>query len=557
VKSCTYKGRPLFGVRQMGYTLLLLFTAQAQPDSPDRTASVQGVVTNSASGEGLRKAYLRLASIDRGSAYPVTTNDQGAFAIGNVAPGNYRLNVECTGFLDAQYGMEFRLSAGDKLTGIEIKLVPQAVLSGRVLDQDGDPWPHAGVSLYHSVWEKGRRKLDFANASEVDDRGEFRISGLAPGRYYVLAIPDPDWEKQHHLGLNDQPAIRQQLTWYPSSLELESSAPVTLTAGHQLVGLDIRLRRSAGSNLRIRGKLTGIQNIPVASGDQGRFFGPVILARSASAPTELRREYSGGIRADGSFEIAGVSPGAYDLWIKQGFPRFILLGHSRVQVDERDVENISIDVHPPQTLHVAVRIDGDDAAKPPHIYFDNGQFPGMDLSADPKEDGGFEVDDIGLGQYRVYVGEQDRKRFYLKTVRYGNAESSDGTFTLSSSGVPLKVVFSTRGARLSGTVNGRAARPQVILIPDTPDAALREYETLAAVFDQTGVFTIESIPPGSYKLYAFENVPDGIWLDPDFLKEVESAGVAFVAAEGDAKTIQAPLLGKAETDRVLAKLGID
>src|SRR5579862_1440815 len=75
VNSCTYKRGLLQGMRQMGYTLLLLFTAQAQPDSPARTASVRGVVTNSASGEGLRKAYLRLASIGEGSAYPVTTND--------------------------------------------------------------------------------------------------------------------------------------------------------------------------------------------------------------------------------------------------------------------------------------------------------------------------------------------------------------------------------------------------------------------------------------------------------------------------------------------------
>ena len=65
MNSCTYKGRPVRGLRQMGYTLLLFFTAQAQPDSPDRMASVRGMVTNAATGEGLRKAYLRLASIGR------------------------------------------------------------------------------------------------------------------------------------------------------------------------------------------------------------------------------------------------------------------------------------------------------------------------------------------------------------------------------------------------------------------------------------------------------------------------------------------------------------
>ena len=73
-----------------------------------------------------------------------------------------------------------------------------------------------------------------------------------------------------------------------------------------------------------------------------------------------------------------------------------------------------------------------------------------------------------------------------------------------------------------------------------------EQETRAAVFDQTGAFSIESIRPGSYKVYAFDTVPEGIWLDPDFLKEVESSGMAFDFAEGEGKTIQIPVLGKAE-----------
>ena len=161
-----------------------------------------------------------------------------------------------------------------------------------------------------------------------------------------------------------------------------------------------------------------------------------------------------------------------------------------------------------------------------------------------------------MGLYRVFVEDSARKLIYLKTLRYGNAESSDGTFALDSYGVPLELVFSTHGARLSGTVTGKAEMPRVILIPDTTDAGSPSYATRAAVFDQNGVFTIESIAPGSYKLYAFENVPEGIWLDPDFLKEVESSGTAVEFAEGDAKTIQAPLLRKADTDRVLAKLGV-
>ncbi len=88
--------------------------------------------------------------------------------------------------------------AGDGLTGIEIKLAPQAVLSGRVLDQDGDLWPHANIVASFGVEQGAQANIesaDFAGASEVDDRGEFRVAGLAPGRYYVQAEPDAMWEQ--------------------------------------------------------------------------------------------------------------------------------------------------------------------------------------------------------------------------------------------------------------------------------------------------------------------------------------------------------------------------
>jgi hypothetical protein len=541
--------------------LLLFLTAvtigNAQPTSD--TASVHGTVTNSATGEGLRKAYVRLAPVaGKGAGYAAVTNDQGSFEIEKIAPGSYRLSAECIGFLDAENaGMELRLSAADSLTAIEIKLVPQAVLSGRVLDEDGDPWPHVYLVLYHSVWSKGHRHVepaDFNGSPEVDDRGEFRFAGLASGRYYVLALPDEMWEQQHHPDVNGEPAIRQQSTWFPSAPDVESAAPITVAAGQRFIGVEIRLRRGVDSKLRITGKMTGLQDIPAPGGDL-RWTERGIYARRVSTVT-LGNGSSGKIQPDGSFEISGVSSGTYDVRVRQGFPA-IVLGQAKVQVDDRDVENVAVELHPPQTLHVTVRVD-DGATKPPRdvVYLEYVE-PFIEPFVEDKGDGSLEGQNLGLGLYQVFVKDSARKQVYLKTLRYGNAESNDGTFTLSSYGVPLELTLSTHGAKLSGTVTGKAEMPKVILIPDTMDTARREFLTRAAVFDQNGVFTIGAIAPGSYKLYAFESVPDDIWLDPEFLKEVESSGVPFEAAEGDAKTIQVTLLSKAETDRVLAKLGIE
>ena len=563
MKSSTFKRRLMLG----GYTLLLFFTVQAQP-AP--SASVHGTVTNAATGSGLLKAYLSLMPVAGGrdkATYAVVTDDQGAFAIENVAPGNYHLDAECAGFLDANYGgaqsdetsVELRLSAGDKLTGIDLKMTPQAVLSGRVLDQDGDPWPHVYISVFHSVWKKGRRQIEPASYSgppEADDRGEFRLTGFAPGRYYVLATPESEWEKLHHPDVNHQPAVVEQATWYPSAPDVESAAPIVVTAGQQLNGLDIRVRLDArsSSNLRIVGKVTGLQDIPASPNSV--FGGRGIWASRASTAVGEDKRYHGTIQPDGSFAIVGVPSGTYDIWIAQDIPS-TPLGRAIVEVGAHDVEDVSIALHAPQTLQGLVRIEGSEGAAPPRVSIDLEAIDlfSLDRFAIPKDAGGFEFPGLGLGSYRVSVNNSARRQMYLKSIRYGNAESADGTFTLASYGVPLEVVFSTKGARLSGTVTGKASMPQVILIPD--DTARREHETLAAVFDQNGVFSIESIPPGSYKLYAFENLPEGIWLDPDFLKEIDSTGAAIKVAEGDVQTIQIPLLTKTETDRVLAKLGVE
>jgi hypothetical protein len=555
VKACTYK-EPL---RRSGYTLLLFFTA-ANAAAP--VAAVHGTVTNGVSGEGLRKSYASLTPVigSTGSSYNAVTNDHGTFALEDVAPGNYNLQAECTGFLDGRYTAQLHVSGNENLTGIEIKMTPQAVLSGRVVDQDGDPWPHAGLSILHTVWRKGRKHVEDADASDdlqVNDQGEFRIAGLAPGHYYVLAEPDSNWEQQHHPNVNGQPAIRQQPTWYPSSPDIESSMPITLSAGQQYRGLEIRLRRGAGSNLHISGKVSGIADIPVPPGD------PRVAQRriwaSRVSTVDVGDNFSGIPGPDGSFQLFGLSSGTYDVWFSQGWPRSTPLGRTTVQVDDRDVENLSIELHPPQTLRVIVRVDGSETAQPPRtpIYLAPVDHPGLDPYATTKADGSLDFADLGLGRYRVGVQDSFPGKVYLKLLRYGSVDSYDGTFALTSYGVPLEAVFSARGARLAGTILGKAAAPRVVLIPNTPDPTRREFETRTAVFDQNGVFTIEAIPPGSYKLCAFENVPEDIWLAPEFLKEIESSGVPIEATEGAASTIQLPLIGKKDTEPILAKLGID
>jgi hypothetical protein len=77
------------------------------------------------------------------------------------------------------------------------------------------------------------------------------------------------------------------------------------------------------------------------------------------------------------------------------------------------------------------------------------------------------------------------------------------------------------------------------------------------VRDQNGVFTIGNIRPGAYRLLAFENVPDGAWVDAEFWKEIRSKGLQVELSEGDYKSAEVPLVLRAEIAPLLTRLGIE
>ena len=475
-----------------------------------------------------------------------------------MTPDSYRLVAERQGYLDGRYGgleagVELRLSAGESLTDLDISLTRQAVISGRVLDEDGDLWFHAVASIYRSVWKKGKRELEGFNSQDADDQGSFRIAQLPPGRYYVVAIPDASWENRNHAAS----ALRNLPTWYPSSPDAQTGTAIILNAGEERNGIDIRLRR--GAFFRIRGKLTGLNQLP-SSNDPEQFSRPRLTAVRVSDQLDNSTSYSGSLRPDGAFEFRAVPGGAYEIQVARGFMSAVVLGRTTVRVDDQDVENVSIDLAPPHPLRGTVQIESNDVFDPTglSIWLDSGDGEGFRPVA-IREDGGFDFPQVGRGIYRVHLSGTSSAQVYLKRIQYGRTESLDRTFSAATD-EPLTLILSTRGARITGTVRnvdeGRP-RPKVVLIPDTDNTAQREYGTRVAAFDQYGTFALDSIAPGGYHLYAFENMPEGSWEDMDLLREISDKGLALRFEEGDAERVEVPLIRHSDLATLLARLGID
>src|SRR5439155_8225566 len=87
-------------------------------------------------------------------------------------------------------GIPFDLAPGQKLAGIQLSIAPTGSISGHIYDRDGEPLGKAQVQALRIVYRDGRKALAIVQSAQTDDRGEYRLFWLAPGRYYVNAKPD-------------------------------------------------------------------------------------------------------------------------------------------------------------------------------------------------------------------------------------------------------------------------------------------------------------------------------------------------------------------------------
>jgi len=159
-----------------------------------KMGSIEGRVVNSATGEGIRRAEVVMrgsAGARRGvpaeqTTRAVSTDAEGKFKFDGVEAGNYFLIVQKQGFVAerrAGYaGRGIRVTPGQDVGGLEYMLQPQAVITGRVVDDEGEPVEGTAVIVMQRRFMNGKRRWMQSNGGSTNDLGEFRIFNLPPGR---------------------------------------------------------------------------------------------------------------------------------------------------------------------------------------------------------------------------------------------------------------------------------------------------------------------------------------------------------------------------------------
>jgi protocatechuate 3,4-dioxygenase beta subunit len=543
--------------------LALLSAFRLAAQNPNAPCIVEGQVLNAVTGEALSKAHVTLSEVTGrgGNVQAATTDSTGRFTLQNVTSGTYQLYAERNGYLHGVYGARglgrpgtpLVLTPGQELRQITVRLTQQGVIMGRVMDDDGEPMSNVQVQTLRYMYQGGRRRLTPMGGQSTNDLGEYRVFGLEPGRYYLTATYRGSAFIANTAG---GPAVEENYvpTYYPGSNDPASAAPLEISAGSQLRGIDMTLLRTR--TVRIRGRVSSALGSPLPkstmvmlSPPDGGFFGPM-----NSAPVR---------DAEGGFELRGVAPGSYILLARAQDDGRNYNARLPVEVGNNNVDNIGLVLAPGMEIvgHVGLEGTAKVSLTGLNIFLSSrsGQAGMMMGNARGfiKENGAVTFSNVTADQYQLNINLPEN--LYIKSVRLGSEDSLETGLNLTR-GVagPLEVLLSANGGQVDGTVLNTQQQPaggaSVVLVPES---RLREQTSLfkQATTDQTGHFTLKGIAPGEYKLFAWEDIEPGAYQDPEFLKPMESLGEAVSIREGSRENSQLKLIPSGQAGQVTSATG--
>ena len=534
----------------------------AAPKPEGQKCTLSGTVVSTVGGAPVRKAKVRLLLQGQGTyedAQTTNTDVEGRFRFGEVLAGQYLLMVSHPSFVSSgdsravRSSMMFTLAPSQEVKDVVVRLVPGAVLRGRVTDEDGDPVPQVQVQVLHTSKSgppgQDPRQAEMqlhAGGGNTDDQGEFRVFSLSPGRYYVKVIPPME-------GANVRPPsgkTEQQAyvpTYYPGTTSRETATAVDLRGGDETT-VNIPLVRA--TLYPVTGTLRNAADGMVMNG-----MVMAMQSMNPAAQTPVR---------EGKFELR-VPAGHYSLMamgIEEGFSpgQRPPSTHRVIDVPEGGLRNVELilgaskgsaaDVSGriraeagalPQghSLYVVLQPMNSQKSDPEEeqdIFGESTQGGGFALA---KADGTFEMKNVLPGTYEVVLGAQSSglEDWYTKSIFVGPHDQLSSGITVSGSALQLDVVVSSKGGTAEGTVKDRdqhaAANAKVVLVPDVARSKRRSlYQT--APTDQNGHFSLRGVEPGAYTVYAWDNLEPGQpWFDADAMKQLKDDGVPVTIRAGE------------------------
>ncbi len=520
--------------------------SSARPVVQTGTGSIHGRIVALDTGKPLSRARITLSAPALGPDGRLTsTNGDGRYEINDLPAARYTLSVSRNGYLPLRFGQRrpleqaipLELESNQQLDRIDFALPPAAAISGRITDENGDPVVGTNVWVMRSAYLDGRRQWITAVASgpflTTDDAGDYRISGLNPGTYRVLAWTRESWTRD-----DDGKSVTMAYapTYFPGTTSTSDAQAVTVKLGQDVINTDFSL--TAGRAASISG---------TAFDSRGRPLQFVALAQEIG---DITSGFGGTpVNADGSFTLRNVAPGHYTLMGAPSPDADRPEGASvPVEVDGMDVEAIALTASPGWSLSGSVRTSDGQLPPFPRDRLTIGARPltgvrGMMVAGSPEynqrldNDWNFSVSGLVGGPARLRVVLPPG--WFVQEARYESRDIADAPITGPSGGSlsGVQLIVSNRVANITGQVMSDAGEPVgdgtvVLFAADSTKWFETSRHVRSTRPDQHGRYEIKDLPPGDYFLAAVDYLEDGALNDPDVVRALVPYAEKILLVDG-------------------------
>lgn len=506
--------------------LLLGFLALGQEVAPPHFL-VTGTVVDSVTGKGIKRVNLALipsGSVSRAGfstggtrmspradAIVESTGDDGSFVLRVDKPGRYTLELEHPLYARSGVGLQalvINVQKDKPAANLRIPLERAGVLEGIVVDADGDPLERLMVHVYPYGAASNELSMfrDISGAA-TDDQGRFRIPGIVPGKYLLLAMRLGD-EMMQRAAQPDQQG--EAPTFYPSSTR-EKAEPVEVKAGETVGNLRITMRRER--LVRVEGRIEGLPSPAASQGPADAFRGMVILMEGEAGSDAGASVGLGQLRSDGSFTVERVKPGRHTLMT-------VAMDPSNPGATQTTSEQVVIGANAETGLVIKARESRDvevdfvaESGKLPDtkdltlMGMVNARMPMPSVVSVPGTAGVRKLNMPRAGTLAFAVNGLPGS-WRLSNIRSGDKSFAPEAVDLSQVGDKMTLVFAGNAEALRGVVqDGKDPVPFAIVVleNDTPSitSAITQGGTRTTLrADQNGEIVTEGPVFGTYKVLA-------------------------------------------------------
>lgn len=528
--------------------LLLSAAASAYPQGPKAPAAagtqncrISGTVVHLTTDQHLSGIEVSISPTEQRDVIVQTVSGpDGRFTFDDLARGKYSLIAQGRGFATqayqqhGPYSTAVAVGPGLKSENLIFRLVPDASISGIVLDDENEPVRSGEVLLFSRGAGGDIGKVQLHERGPLDEQGRYHFGHLPPGTYVVAVAAQP-WYAQDPPGTGkpgevstdaqlsaNQDAAAESLetrtpfsldvayrtTYYAEATEAENATPILLHAGEG-ANADVTLRPVPAVHLTIR-NLGADPGQPGTAVIQQRLFdsGPVAIQTRSQEITP------------GTVSMSGIPPGRLILTLRTFNGKEWTHENREVDISADTVIDASENVLGMVTLQGVVQLPGG-APIPSGTnvrFLNRGTGEAFMAQVSPK--GTFEAQQALAAPADCEVSVFSLPDFAVQDITATGAKVVGRTLLLPRSGaVKLTVTMSKGLARVDGTVfreDKPVTEAMVLLAPQQVEGNIDLFRRDQS--DSDGTFSLYRVLPGRYFIVAIENGWDLDWQNPAVLK---------------------------------------